>query len=70
MLPKVEAPSQLETVDWLLGQLERERGLEQGALDLLPIVETGRGVAAAEAIAGAARGCGGSPSAPATIPAT
>ena len=28
MLPKVEAPSQLETVDWLLSQLERERGLE------------------------------------------
>ena len=54
MLPKVEAPSQLETVDWLLGQLERERGLEQGAIDLLPIIETGRGVAAAEAIAGAA----------------
>ncbi len=53
MLPKVEAPDQLATVDWLLGQLERERGLRQGAIDLLPIVETGRGVAAAEAIAGA-----------------
>ncbi len=53
MLPKVEAPSQLETVDWLLGQLERERGLAPGAIDLLPIIETGRGVAAAEAIAGA-----------------
>ena len=53
MLPKVEAPSQLETVDWLLGQLERERGLEQGAIDLVPIIETGQGVAAAQAIAAA-----------------
>ena len=53
MLPKVEAPGQLETVDWLIGQLERERGLPQGSVDLLPIIETGRGVAAAEAIAGA-----------------
>ena len=53
LLPKVEAPSQLETVDWLLGQLERERGLEQGAIDLLPIIETGQGVAAAQAIAAA-----------------
>ena len=53
MLPKVEAPSQLETADWLLGQLERERGLAPGAIDLLPIIETGRGVAAVDAIAGA-----------------
>ena len=53
MLPKVEKPSQLETADWLLGQLERQHGLAHGALDLLPIIETGRGVAAAEAIAGA-----------------
>ena len=53
MLPKVEAPSQLETVDWLLRQLERERGLEQGTIDLVPIIETGQGVAAVQAIAGA-----------------
>ena len=53
LLPKVEAPSELETVDWLLGQLERERRLEQGAIDLLPIIETGQGVAAAQSIAGA-----------------
>ena len=51
--PRSRHPSQLETVDWLLGQLERERGLEQGAIDLLPIIETGQGVAAVQAIAGA-----------------
>lgn len=53
MLPKVESPGQLETADWLLAQLERERGLDRGAIDLLPIVETGRGMAAVDAIAGA-----------------
>ena len=53
MLPKVEKPGQLETADWLLGQLEREHDLASGAIDLLPIIETGRGVAAVEAIAGA-----------------
>jgi citrate lyase subunit beta/citryl-CoA lyase len=51
MLPKVESPSQLETVDWLITQLEHERGLTPGAIDLLPIIETGAGVAAVEAIA-------------------
>lgn len=51
MLPKVETPGQLETIDWLMGQIERERGLEPGAIDLLPIIETGKGLAAIEAIA-------------------
>jgi len=53
VLPKVESASQLESVDWLIAQLERERGLEPGRVDLLPIIETGRGLSAVEAIAGA-----------------
>jgi citrate lyase subunit beta/citryl-CoA lyase len=53
VLPKVESPAQLQSVDWLVAQLERERGLPQGGIDILPIIETGRGLAAVEAIAAA-----------------
>lgn len=53
VLPKVETAAQVLTVDWFLTQLERERGLEPGAIDLIPIIETGPGVAALAAICGA-----------------
>jgi citrate lyase subunit beta/citryl-CoA lyase len=43
VLPKVESAAELATVDWLLGALERERGLPAGGIDVLPIVETARG---------------------------
>jgi citrate lyase subunit beta/citryl-CoA lyase len=45
VLPKVESPAQLECADWLITQLEREHELEAGAIDLLPVIETGKGVA-------------------------
>lgn len=44
ILPKVEAPDQLRAVDWLLRNLERERGLPVGAIDLIPIIETALGM--------------------------
>lgn len=53
MLPKVETTEQLLAIDWLLNQLEREGGLAVGAIDLLPIIETGRGVANVRDIAAA-----------------
>jgi citrate lyase subunit beta/citryl-CoA lyase len=53
VLPKVEAPWQLKAVDWLLGELERASGLVAGGVDLLPIIETGAGVAAVREIAAA-----------------
>jgi citrate lyase subunit beta/citryl-CoA lyase len=43
VLPKVEHESDLLTVDWLVTQLERERGLRQGSIDIIPIVETALG---------------------------
>ena len=49
MLPKVEAASDLLTIDWLLQQIEGS----PGRLEVLPIVETAKGVAAAAAIAAA-----------------
>jgi len=39
--------------DWLVGNLERERGLAPGAIDVLPIVETGLGLANIRAICAA-----------------
>ncbi len=50
VLPKVESPEQLQTIDWLMQSLERERGLEPGSLDLMPIVETALGITNLEAI--------------------
>jgi citrate lyase subunit beta/citryl-CoA lyase len=43
VLPKAETADQLKTVDWLMGQLERDRGLPVGSIDLLPIIETAKG---------------------------
>jgi citrate lyase subunit beta/citryl-CoA lyase len=53
ILPKVESAATLQTVDWLLGNLERERGLAKGGIDLTPIIETARGLTQIEAILGA-----------------
>ena len=44
VLPKLEQPEQLFMVDWLLSQIERECGIEQRSIDILPIIETGLGV--------------------------
>ena len=52
VLPKVESPAQLVAVDWAIAALERTRGLAEGGIDLVPIIETGRGMAALRDIAG------------------
>ena len=44
ILPKVESTAGLATIDWLLAQLERDRGLPPGGIDLIPIIETARGL--------------------------
>lgn len=54
ILPKVESPATLATIEWLLFQLERERGLPKGAVDLIPIIETARGLDRLPAILAAA----------------
>ena len=51
VLPKVESPAQLVAVDWMIASLERARGLAAGGIDLMPIIETGRGMAALREIA-------------------
>jgi citrate lyase subunit beta / citryl-CoA lyase len=50
ILPKVESAAGAATIDWLLAQLERDRNLPQGAIDLIPIIETARGLQQLDAI--------------------
>ena len=50
VLPKVERPEELFMIDWLMAQYERERGLPVGAIDLMPLIETGLGIHALDAI--------------------
>ena len=44
ILPKVESASDAQTADWLITELERERGLKLGSIDLIPIIETAKGI--------------------------
>ena len=53
ILPMVESREQIVAFDWLLGSLERERGLPPGGIDIIPIIETGKGIANARAVAAA-----------------
>ncbi|MGE4370273.1 MAG: CoA ester lyase [Burkholderiaceae bacterium] len=45
VLPKTESSHDIKTADWMISCLEKERGLPVGSIDLLPIIETGRGMA-------------------------
>lgn len=51
MVPKVVSASEIATVDWLLAQLEHACGLPEGQIEILPIIETAAGLAAATAVA-------------------
>jgi citrate lyase subunit beta/citryl-CoA lyase len=51
MLPKVERAADLQAVDWMMASLERRHGIEAGSIDLIPIIETAQGHAAARDIA-------------------
>jgi citrate lyase subunit beta / citryl-CoA lyase len=51
MLTKVDGPDQIKIANWLITQLERERGLDQGSIDLIPLIETGAGLAQVDGIA-------------------
>jgi citrate lyase subunit beta/citryl-CoA lyase len=52
ILPKVESADQLRSADWLLSNLERERGLLVGGIDLMPIIETALGMTNVATVAG------------------
>jgi citrate lyase subunit beta / citryl-CoA lyase len=44
VLPKVESAADLHAIDWMLWNLEREHGMPEGAVDLMPQIETAAGV--------------------------
>jgi len=50
ILPKVQSAAGLATADWLLAQIEREQGLMPRKIDLVPIIETARGLNQIDAI--------------------
>lgn len=53
IFPMCESREQIVAFDWLIGGLERERGLPVGGIDIIPIIETAKGIAAAREIAAA-----------------
>jgi citrate lyase subunit beta/citryl-CoA lyase len=55
VLPKTESASELAMVDWLLAQLEAKCAKQAGSLEIMPIIETARGLAAAAEIATASK---------------
>jgi citrate lyase subunit beta/citryl-CoA lyase len=44
ILPRYESAGALATIDWVLGALEREAGLQAGCIDVIPVVETAIGM--------------------------
>ena len=44
VLPKVESAADLHAIDWLIWNLERDRGIAEGSIDLVPQIETAAGV--------------------------
>lgn len=44
VLPKVESAADLHAIDWLIAALERERGIPEASIDLVPQIETAAGV--------------------------
>ena len=44
VLPKVESAADLHAIDWLIWNLERDLGIAEGSVDLIPQIETAAGV--------------------------
>ena len=59
VLPMLDEPAQLVAVDWAMSALERQCGLRERGIDLMPIIETGRGLAGCRMLAAAAATLGG-----------
>jgi len=44
VVPKIESAADLHAIDWMMASLEREQGIAEGSIDLMPIIETAAGV--------------------------
>jgi citrate lyase subunit beta / citryl-CoA lyase len=53
ILPKLQSVDEIKAVDWLIANLERERGLPIGEFDVIPIIETAKGMSNIRAITAA-----------------
>jgi citrate lyase subunit beta/citryl-CoA lyase len=53
VLPKLETVDEIRAVDWMIASLEKERGLPAGSVDVIPIIETAKGMVNIRAIAAA-----------------
>ena len=53
ILPKLETVDEIRAAEWVVANLERERGLPAGHFDIIPIIETGKGLANVRAICAA-----------------
>ncbi len=51
MLPKVGSAAEVEVLDWTLTRLERQRGVSEGQVAILPLLETASGLEVAGEIA-------------------
>jgi citrate lyase subunit beta / citryl-CoA lyase len=53
ILPKLESVDEIRAVEWVITNLERERELPVGGFDVIPIIETAKGMANIRAITAA-----------------
>jgi citrate lyase subunit beta/citryl-CoA lyase len=53
VVPKVESAAEVAIADWMLSQLEEERGIRGGGVELVPVVETAAGLRRLDEIAAA-----------------
>jgi len=59
VLPKLESAAQLVAVDWMISALERGQSLPDRGIEVMPIIETARGMADLGALASCASALGG-----------
>lgn len=54
VVPKAEATAQLQALDWAIGQAEARQGLPPGTVEMVPLIESARGVEDSGALAASA----------------
>lgn len=55
VLAKSESAEEIRQVDWVIGQLEKERGLPTGSLEIIPFIESANAIVNAYSIASACK---------------
>ena len=53
VIPKSEIAEQLRAIDARIAQMERRAGIKEGTIEIMPLIETAKGVENAAAVAGA-----------------